>query len=207
VAQAEPALNKIYIQYGDKVTSVVDNFEQAPHDWQVPTVVGGSVSDAGTLPAPPQENQLAALDPQSPHDTSGLLLGWNDIGDKLEYTPATPINAGAHFAISFRMGQKVGSLENPAGQAQDLYLTLKDASNKSRSVRVDAFGEIPPQQQRGKSQFTVSALSTIRIPLHVYQTEVINTEKVDITQIQGISFDFKAKMKGEIEIDNLEFSN
>lgn len=206
VAQAEPALNKIYVQYGDKVTSVVDNFEQAPHNWQVSTVTG-SVTDGGTLPAPPQENQLATLDSQSPHDTGGLLLRWNDIGDKLEYTPAAPINAGAYFAISFRMAQKVGSAENPAGQSQDLYLTLKDAGNKKRSIRVDAFGEIPPQQERGKSQFTVTALSTIRIPLHVYQTEVINTDKVDITQIESISFDFMAKMKGEVEIDSVEFTN
>ena len=57
------------------------------------------------------------------------------------------------------------------------------------------------------SQYTVSALSTIRIPLHVYRTEVINTQKVDLTQIVSIAFDFKAKAKGEIEIDSVEFSN
>lgn len=206
VAQAEPALNKIYVQYGDKTTTVVDNFEQVPHNWQASTVAG-SVSDAGTLPAAPQENQLAVLDNHSPHDTGGLLLRWNDIGDKLEYTPSAPINAGSYFAISARVAQKVGSLENPAGQVQDFYLTLKDVGNKSRSVRVDALGEIPPQQERGFSQYTVTALSTIRIPLHVYQTEVINTQKVDITQIKSISFDFKAKVKGEVEIDSVEFAN
>jgi hypothetical protein len=205
VAQAEPTLNKIYVQYGDKVANPVDNFEQMPYNWQVSTVAG-SVSHAG-LPTPPQENKLAVLDSRSPHDTSGLLLRWNDIGDKLEYTPTAPINAGTYFAISFRMGQKVGSMENPAGQVQDLYLTLRDTNNKSRSIRVDAFGKIPPQQQRGVSQFTVSALSTIRIPLHVYQTEVINTDTVDITQIKNISFDFNAKMKGEVEIDSVEFAN
>jgi hypothetical protein len=205
VAQAEPSLNKIYVQYGDKLTNVIDNFEQLPHNWQVSTIAG-SVSDAGTLPAVPQENQLASLDTHSPHDTSGLLLRWNDTGDKLEYTPNAAINAGAYFAISARVAQRVDSLENPAGQVQDFYLTLTDVGNKSRSIRVDAFGEIPPQQVRGKNQYTVSALSTIRIPLHVYQTQVINTDKVDITQIKRISFDFKAKMKGEIEIDSVEFT-
>jgi hypothetical protein len=206
VAQAEPALNKIYVQYGDKVTNVVDNFEQLPYNWQISTI-GGSVTDGGTLPAPPQENKLATLDTHSPHDTGGLLLRWNDVGDKLVYAPLAPVNASAYFAISFRVGQKVGSMENPAGQVQDLYLTLKDTNNNSRSIRVDAFGEIPPQQERSVSQFTLTALSTIRIPLHVYQTEVINTAKVDIAQIQSISFDFKAKVKGEIEIDSVEFAN
>ncbi|HEX3130976.1 MAG TPA: hypothetical protein VH394_26820, partial [Thermoanaerobaculia bacterium] len=206
VAQAEPALNRIYVQYGGKVASVVDDFEQMPHNWQVSTVAG-SVSDAGTLPAAPQENDLATLDPQSPHDTSGLLLRWNDFGDKLVYTPNAPINAGAFLAVSFRVGQRVGSLENAAGQVQDFYLTLTDVSNKARSIRVDAFGDIPPQQERGVSQFTLTALSTVRIPLHVYQTEVINTNKVDITQIKSISFDFQARAKGELEIDSLEFTN
>jgi dienelactone hydrolase len=206
VAQAEPALNRIYVQYGDKVTKVVDNFEQMPHDWQASTIAG-SVGDAGTLPAPPQEDQLAGLDTHSPHDTSGLLLRWNAIGDRLVYTPSAPINAGAYSAISFRVAQRVGSMENPAGQVQDFYLTMKDTGNHSRSIRVHAFGEIPPQQERGKSQYTLTALSTIRIPLHVYQTEVVNTDKVNVAQIQSISFDFQAKMKGEIEIDSVEFAN
>lgn len=206
VAQAEPALNKIYVQYGDTVKSAIDDFEQTPHDWQAPTFAG-TVSDGGTLPVVPQENTLGTLDAQSPHTTSGLLLRWNDIGDRLLYTPTAPIDASAFAVIAFRVGQKVGSTENTAGQVQDLYLTLKDGTNQSRSIRVDAFGKIPPQQQRGVSQFTVSALSTIRIPLHVYRTEVINTQKVDLTQIVSIAFDFKAKAKGEVEIDSFEFSN
>lgn len=206
VAQAEPALNRIYVQYGDKVTSVVDDFEQTPHNWQASTVAG-SVSDAGTLPAAPQENALAALDTHSPHDTGGLLLRWNNIGDKLVYTPNAPLNAGAFSAVSIRVAQRVDSAENPAGQTQDFYLTLTDMGNKTRSIRVDAFGEIPPQQVRGYNQYTVTALSTIRIPLHVYQTEVINTDKVDITQIKSIALDFKAKVKGELEIDSIELTN
>ena len=105
------------------------------------------------------------------------------------------------------MAQKVGSLENPAGQPQDFYLTLRDAANKSRSIRVDALGEVPPQQVRGVAQFTVTALTTVRIPLHVYRTQVINTDRVDLTQVASIAFDFKAKAKGEIAIDSVEFAN
>jgi len=206
VQQAEPALNKIYVQYGDTVKSVMDDFEQMPHDWQSSTV-SGTVGDSGSLPVTPQEDTLHTLDVQSPHDTSGLLLRWNDLGDKLLYTPNAPLDVSSFFAVSFRVGQKVGSGENLAGQSQDLYLTLTDTNNHSRSIRVDAFGEIPAQQPRGVAQFACSALSTVRIPLHVYTTEVINTQKVDLTQIKNLAFDFKAKAKGEIEIDSVEFAN
>jgi len=205
VAQTEPAINKIYFQYGDPVTNVVDNFEQTPHNWQAGVNV--AVDDSNTLPVDPQEDRLPTLDVHSSQDTAGLLLRWDANTDKLVFTPAAALNVSNFQAISFRVGQKVDSPHNPAGQPQDLYLTLTDATNKSRSIRVDAFGDIPPQQKRIKNQFTISALTTIRIPLHVFQTEVINTQKVDLTQIKTVAFDFKANNSGEIEIDSLEFTN
>ena len=205
VAQAEPSINKIYIQHRAASTSVVDDFEQTPHNWQTGTNV--SVDDSNTLPVDPQEGALASLDSHSPHDTGGLLLRWDNQSDKLVFTPTSTMNVSAYQAISFRVGQKVDSTHNTAGQKQDLYLTLTDAGNKSRSIRVDAFGDIPPQQKRALNQYTVTALATIRIPLHVFQTEVINTSKVDLTQIKTVAFDFKAKNSGEIEIDSLEFTN
>jgi hypothetical protein len=205
VAQAEPNINKIYFQYGDPTTSSVDNFEQTPHDWQ--TAPNVAVDDANTLPVDPQENALATLDAQSPHDTAGLLLRWDASSDRLVFTPSAVMNVSNFQAISFRVGQKVDSIHNTANLSQDLYLTLTDSTNKSRSIRVDAFGNIPPQQKRTVNQFTVSALTTIRIPLHVFHTEVINTQKVDLTQIQSIAFHFLASNSGEIEIDSLEFTN
>lgn len=205
VAQTEPNINKIYFQYGDPVTSVVDDFEQAPHNWQ--TGLNVAVDDANTLPVDPQEDALATLDGQSPHDTAGLLLRWDTNTDKLVFTPNAVMNVSNFQAISFRVGQKVDSAHNPANQPQDLYLTLTDATNKTRSIRVDAFSDVPPQQRRTKNQLTISALTTIRIPLHVFQTEVINTEKVDLTQIRSVAFDFKANNSGEIEIDSLEFTS
>ena len=205
VAQTEPNINKTYFQYSDPVTSIVDNFEQAPHNWQTGPNV--AVDDANTLPVDPQEDALATLDGHSSHDTAGLLLRWDTNTDKLVFTPNAVMNVSNYQAISFRVGQKVDSAHNPANQPQDLYLTLTDATNKSRSIRVDALGDVPPQQKRTKNQFTISALTTIRIPLHVFQTEVINTQKVDLTQIQTVTFDFKANSSGEIEIDSLEFTN
>ncbi|HEX7317490.1 MAG TPA: hypothetical protein VF297_26555 [Pyrinomonadaceae bacterium] len=205
VAQAEPAINKIYFQYGDPSTSVVDNFEQLPHDWQTGTNV--AVNDSNTLPVDPQEDALATLDTHSSQDTAGLLLRWDTNTDRLVFTPAATLDVSNFNAVSFRVGQKVDSVHNTANQPQDLYLTLTDATNKSRSIRVDAFGDVPPQQKRVKNQFTISALTTVRIPLHVFQTEVINTQKVDLTQIQTVAFDFKANNSGEIEIDSVEFTD
>lgn len=205
VAQIEPAINKNYFQYRDPITTVVDDFDQTPHNWQVGLNV--AVGDANTLPVDPQEDALATLDGQSPHDTAGLLLRWDTSTDKLIFTPNAVMNVSNFQAIAFRVGQKVDSAHNLANQPQDFYLTLTDTTNKSRSIRVDAFGSIPPQQKRALNQYTVSALTTIRIPLHVFQTEVINTQKVDLTQIKTVAFDFKSNNSGEIEIDCLEFTN
>jgi fermentation-respiration switch protein FrsA (DUF1100 family) len=205
VVQAEPSINKIYIQHRDSSTNVVDDFEQTPHNWQTGQNV--AVDDLNTLPVDPQEAALASLDNHSPHDTAALLLRWDNLSDKLMFTPTATMNVSVYQAISFRVGQKVDSTHNTVNQHQDLYLTLTDVQDKSRSIRVDAFGDIPPQQKRALNQYTVSALTTIRIPLHVFETEVINTQKVDLTQIKTVAFDFKARNSGEIEIDSLEFTN
>lgn len=62
----------------------------------------------------------------------------------------------------------MGSDSDLSNQAQNLYITLKDIHGKTRSIRVDKFGEIPPPDDRDYSQYTKSAMCTIRIPLHVY---------------------------------------
>jgi hypothetical protein len=46
----------------------------------------------------------------------------------------------------------------------------------------------------------------VRIPLAVYRIEVVGTQKVDLTKIETITFEFAAKTSGEIEIDDIEFS-
>lgn len=205
VAITEPSINKIYFQYSDPVKNVVDDFELLPYNWQVGANV--SVDDLNTLPVDPQENKLATLDAHSSQDTAGLLLRWDSNTDKLVFTPNSILNVSAFNAVSFRVGQKVDSPHNIANLSQDFYLTLTDATNKSRSIRVDALGDVPAQQKRTVNQFTISALTTVRIPLHVFKTQVINTQIIDLTQIQTITFDFKANNAGEIEIDSLEFTN
>jgi hypothetical protein len=91
--------------------------------------------------------------------------------------------------------------------AQDLYVTLKGVNGKSRSIRAAAFGEIPYPDQRYYSEFTKSAMRTVRIPLASYTIAVINTDPVDLKHVVSVSFDFGMKSMGEIEVDSVEFSN
>ena len=89
VAKAEAGKVKIYTKYNDTIKTVIDDFEDAhtPTSWQVSTN-GGSVDDSNTLSVDPVEDELFDIDIHSPHDTSGLILQWNDLGDKLEFKPS-----------------------------------------------------------------------------------------------------------------------
>ncbi|MDR8389525.1 hypothetical protein NC796_00155 [Aliifodinibius sp. S!AR15-10] len=207
VELADGGAVKLYVQYEDTTRSEVDNFEEAhtATSWQTSTI-GGAVTDSSTLPANPQENELFNLDNQSPHDTSGLLLRWDNTSDELRFNvPSAHQNVTAYNAVSFRITQKVGSASNPAGP-QDLYLTLNDTTGNSRSIKVSKFQEIPQPQSRHYAQYTKSAMNTVRIPLHVFIIEVVGTDQVDLTKIESLTFDFGANGTGEVEIDSVEFT-
>lgn len=212
VEQADSGNVKLYIQFEGTNQEEVDNFE-GPHtatSWKKSTIgsaiAGDTVTHEGTLPTDPQENDLYNLDNHSPHDTAGLLLRWDNSGDRLRFDiPATDKNVTIYDAVSFRITQKVGSTQNPAG-AQDLYLTLKDTTGKSRSIKVSKFQEIPEPHPRHNAQYTKSAMSTVRIPLHVFEIEVLGTDRVDLTEIESVTFDFKVKPTGEVEIDSVAFT-
>lgn len=208
VTQADGGKVKLYVQYSDTSKNVIDNFEgiHTSTSWQVSTN-GGSVDDSGTLPVDPVEDELYDADAHSPHETSGLVLRWDGTGGKLEFKPKNPIDIHNFKAISFRVTQKVDSKSNPVDQAQDLYLTLTDTKNKSRAIKVGKFAEIPSPQKRYDNNLTKSAMCTVQIPLHVFTIEVIGTDKVNLNNIKALTFEFKAKPKGEIEIDDIEFTN
>lgn len=206
VSQADGGKAKLYIQYSDPNGVKIDNFEgpHTPVSWQSSTI-NGVVDDAGTLPVDPVEDELYEADPHSPHETSGLVLRWDGVNDKLEFTPDNPIDVHNLGVVSFRITQKVDSPSNPVDQAQDLYLKLTDANNKSRAIKVGKFAEIPAPQKRDDNGLTKSAMRTVRIPLHAFKIEVIGTQKVDLSNVKAITFEFKAKPAGEIEIDDVEF--
>jgi hypothetical protein len=207
VAAADPSHLRLYVQYVDTTKTLVDDFEgvHTPTSWETSTI-GGAVADDNSLPVDPQDNDLWTLDAQSPHQTAGLLLRWDGLGDHLRFViPAPSKNVSGFECLSFRITQKAGSASNPAA-AQDLYVTLQDKSGKARSLRVGKFAEIPEPQTREKNQYTKSAMRTVRIPLHVFTIEVLGTDRVDLKSVDSVSFAFDALATGEIEIDSVEFS-
>ena len=51
-----------------------------------------------------------------------------------------------------------------------------------------------------------SALATIRVPLHAFTIECAGAQRVDLTKIQKITFLYQSVPNGEIEVDDVEFS-
>jgi hypothetical protein len=209
VEQAEPAKLKICPQYEDTDRLVIDNFEGAhtASSWQTSTI-NAAVSDDATLPAAPIENQLNQLESHSPHETGGLLLRWDQTVDKLRFDlPSANKNVTGYKAVSFRITQKVGSNQNPVNGPQDLYVTLEDYPGKRRSIKVSKFADIPTPHSRDDASLAKSAMRTVRIPLHVYEIEVVGTQRIDLTDVKNVTFEFKAIATGEVEIDSVEFTN
>ena len=202
---------KFYIQYRDPTNDVIDDFEDAIN-WQTSSA-GGTVSHGATLPVDPSEGKMSAaviagLDPKSPHDTQGLKVRWDDAGDKLLFTvPPAHTDVSGFSVLSFRVTQKVDSASNPANQSQNFRAGLRDAIGNERFVRVSPFYDIPYPDHRPNHSHSKSAMLTVRIPLKSYRIVCAGMDQVDLTQITELSFLFSEKAAGEIEIDNVEFSN
>jgi hypothetical protein len=196
---------RIYMQYEDTTVETVDNFE-GPHSatsWQTSTI-GAPVSETG-LPATPAENDLRSMDAQSPHATAGLALRWDNVTESLRFdVPAGSRNLTGFAAISFRVGQKVGSASNPAGQRQDFRLTLTDGAGTQRAIRVSKFAEIPFPASRGYPQYIKSAMRTVRIPVAAFTIRCLGIDAVDMSDVRTIAFEFAELASGEIVIDSLQ---
>jgi hypothetical protein len=195
---------KIYTQYEDTAVETVDDFE-GPHSatsWQTSTVAA-SVTATG-LPGTPVENDLRTIDAQSPHATAGLAFAWDDTGDSIRWDlPAGTRDLRPYAAVSFRVGQKVGSASNPSGMAQDLRVTLTDGAGKARAIRVSKFAEIPYPDVRGYASYTKSAMRTIRIPMSAYTIRCLGIDAVDISDVRSLTFEFAEQPTGELEIDSI----
>jgi hypothetical protein len=209
VQASDPNMH-IYPQYEDIVVRTVDDFEgtHTAASWATSTI-GVAVTQTG-LPATPQENDLRTMDPQSPHLTAGLLLRWDNIGDKLHYDMSTlpPAQRDVHAfnAVSFRISQRVGSASNPTLQPQDLRLTLTDGGGHSRAIRISKLTDIPFPDVRADG-LTKSAMRTVRIPLGVFHIHCYLVDQVDLTDVVSLDFEFEEKATGEIEIDSVQFTN
>lgn len=202
---------KLYVQTRVPGQRVVDDFESAPA-WSASSI-GGGVAQTG-LAANPTEGKLhdtsgsAGLDPKSPHDSKGERLAWNSLGDRLEWSiPAGQENVSGYTAISLRIGQTVDSASNPANQAQNLRVVLRDGVGNERAVRVGAFSEVPYPDVRADNTYTKSALRTVRIPLVSYTIVCAGQPKVDLTNVVALALLFSDTPSGEVEIDEIEFTS
>ena len=195
---------EIQTQYQAPGGRMVDDFDNA--NWQL-NDLGGAVTHNNTLPIDPLEGDLASIDNYSPHDTNGGLVRWDATTDiYLSNVPSIHNNVSSYQTLSFRVTQRYGSPSNPPNVIQDLYIKLTDATGKSRSIKISKFATIPYPYVRGYNHLTKSALKTVRIPLSAFEIQVVDTDIVDLKQVVSITFEFKPKPIGEIEIDDIEFS-
>ena len=183
---------------------VVDNFEQLPHDASTNTL-GGTVT--GTALATLAEDALHTLDSHSPHVTSGGEIAWQSTaGIYLSHVPAVARNVSSFAVLAFRVTQKYGSPQNPPNQPQDLFVRLTDGGGKSRRIQVSTFTQIPYPYVRGYSDLIKSAMKSVRIPLASFTIANPGAKDVDLTNIQSVAFEFASDASGDIEIDDIEFS-
>jgi hypothetical protein len=215
VAAADGGKAKLFSQFRDAPAGrrTVDDFEGAhtATSWQTSTI-GGAVSQAG-LVANPTENFLYIADNvASPHETAGLVARWDSLGDRLDFAiPAALKDVSSYQALSLRVTQKydtTGAI-NPLNADQDAYVLIRDSGGSERAVRIAKFGRIPYPHVRGtgwSGPVIKSALCTIRIPLHAFTIECAGAQRVDLTKIEKLGLLYQSVPNGEIEIDDVEFS-
>jgi hypothetical protein len=210
VALADPGKTQLFCQYRDTPSNrrTIDDFEE-PHtdtSWQHSTI-GGTVSHFGLL-GDPKENMLYNLDQHSPHTTSGLGVRWHYPGARLDFSiPFGENDLSSFQTLSFRVTQRYDPIgnSNPLNADQDFYLLLHDATGNERMVKASKFGRIPYPFVRKIHSRIMSALCTIRIPLHAFTIECAGAPKVDLTRVDKLSFVFGCTPHGSIQLDDIEF--
>jgi hypothetical protein len=190
-----------------------DNFESMSALNQ--NTLGGAVSFAN-LDGTPDENTLATLDNFSPHQTRALRLRWNvTTATYQSQIPAGQRNLTGWKNLSFRVTQKVGSASNPVGTTRDFRVRLNTAGGgPSRAVRAGYFGSIPPPYKpeyaatwdASEGPNTKSAMKTIRIPLYAWTIKCLSVPQVDLTNVESVTFEFDYVSTGELEIDDVAFT-
>ncbi len=196
---------QIFAQYQDTGTRTVDKFDGVI-DWQASSI-GGTVTSIG-LPINPEEGKLRTIDNHSPHDSQGLKIRWDNSSDAAEFSiPSGQKNVSGFSHLSIRITQKDASASNPVNLDQNLRISLKDGSNNERAVRVSSFYRIPFPDQRSDPSLRKSAMVTVRIPLKSYTIVCAGQVQVDLTDVTVLGLKFSENSSGEIEIDNIEFTN
>ncbi len=194
---------RTYVSHQVTGSTVLDKFTQ--HNPAV-NALGGTVA-ATALPEF-AEDQLRTLDTHSPHVTAGGNVAWQtSAGIYRSSLPTSAEDVSGFSMLSFRVTQKYESPRNPTGQPLDFYVRLTDTHGKSRAISVSSFAEIPYPYVRGYDQLVKSAMNSVRIPLASYTIANLGAQDVDLANLASVSFEFDAQATGEIDIDDIEFSN
>jgi len=138
---------KIHTSHQEPGASLLDDFEQTPHDVNSNTT-GEAVT--GIALSTLAEDALRTLDIHSPHITSGGDIAWQSVAGKyVSLVPSANKDVSSYAVLAFRVTQKYGTSENPPNQPQDLFVRLTDGGGKSRAIRVSTFTDVPFPYERG----------------------------------------------------------
>ena len=203
-----------YAQYRPTARLTMDDFESAPAVNQ--NALGGMVTSTNLLFAP-EEDTIVTLDMRSPHQTRCVEINWNAATARYQSEiPLAQRDVSMRKFLSFRVTQFVGTPLNPMNQSQDFHVRLSTAGGgNSRAVRAGYFGAIPfpykPEyvmnHDSDEDPNTKSAMTTIRIPLYAWTIKCLNVPIVDLTNVESVAFEFGYRPKGDIIIDDIEFTD
>jgi hypothetical protein len=174
------------------------------------------ISDASTQASLPLSDALTEASlrrrdmKQSWHETIGAVVAWDSIGGTYT-TQLGGLDVSPFPVLSFRVTQRFGSVRNPSpagvapGADKDFSVRLVDSTGQIAEVRVGTITDIPfPYKRSDNTNLTKSALKTIRIPLNAFKD---NNSLIDLLAVSSIVFLFGLSARGEIAIDDIEFSN
>ena len=170
------------------------------HEKNHSKIENGSGTNIATPVAPATAATTSSISGPSVHDSQALQVNWSQYTDQLVYTvPVGQQDASAFEVLSFRVAQ-TNSTDNPVSAGQDFKVELM-GGGKNKTTYAAYFGQIPPPYNRSYSDHNV--MTTVRIPLHSF---IMNKSGVTLEDIDTIKFKFSNPSKGEIYVDDIEFS-
>jgi dienelactone hydrolase len=198
--------NRIFQQYRDMIpgnSRTIDHFENTPHNFAVSSSNQPVAhSRAGVGLAEGFLNLHAPLDPDSPHETSGLKVTDWAAADTLTFTVAVgglDVTGPGWTHFSFRITQVARRTNSPI---DTMRVAIVDANVPAGRHEVVLSRNVPnPDFRPDDGTLTKSAFITIRIPLAEY-----SANGVDLTKVESAELVFPATGSGNIEIDDLEFT-
>ncbi len=170
------------------------------HEKDHSKIEGGSGTNVTTPVAPATAATYSSITGPSVHDSQVLQVNWSQYTDQLVYTvPVAQRDASTFEVLSFRVAQ-TNSTDNPASAGQDFKVELI-GGGKNKTTWATYFGQIPHPYNRIGSDHNV--MTTVRIPLHSF---IMNKSGVTLEDIDTIKFKFSYPAKGDIYVDDIEFS-